>query len=145
MCLPRQERFERSEERLVDDLAGCTPLVTLGFLRRSPHAVKLVDRDGRLLYLNENAMAFHQIQNVDEAVGKLWWEVAGPHLRHTLRNLVTRGGLGENIRTEIERRDYEGRPCRMNISVTPVRCREMRVSKLLVVCPLIFLPVEIVG
>lgn len=142
MCLPRQERSGRSEEWLVDDLAGCTPLVTLGFLRRSPHAVKLIDRDGRILYLNENAMAFHGIESADDVVGKFWWDVAGAHLRHTLRNLVTRGGLGENVRTEIERRDFQGRPRRMDICVTPVRSREMRVTKLLVVSPVIYRPLE---
>ena len=145
MCLPRRERSAYSDEWLIDDLAGCTPVITLGFLRRSPHAVKLVDRDGRLLYLNDNAMAFHGIESRDKVVGKFWWDVAGQYLRHTLRNLVTRAGLGENVRTEIERRDSEGRPCRTEVWVTPVRCRDMRVSKLLVVSPITSEPHEIDG
>ena len=135
MQLPRELDAGYDEHLLLDDLAGCTPVVTLGFLRRSPQAVKLVDRSGRLLYLNENALIFHGIDNVDDVVGQFWWDVAGPEMRHTLRNLVTRAGLGENIRTSLERQEPDGRTWQMEIAVTPVRSRDMRVEKLLVVTP----------
>ncbi|SFH39876.1 PAS domain S-box-containing protein [Palleronia marisminoris] len=137
MRLPRQAYAGYDEEWLIDDLAGCTPVVTLGFLRRSPHAVKLVDRNGSILYLNENAMAFYGVEAVDEAVGKLWWDLVRPQLRHTLRNVVTRAGLGENVRVTVDRQDAQGRDFSTEIVATPVRCRAMSVSKLLVVSPII--------
>ena len=124
---------EHPEEALLSGLESCTPLLTLGFLRRSPNAVKVLDPQGRVLYLNDHALDFFSRLAEPDPIGRFWWDIRPDDMRHVLRNAVTRGGLGEVVRLTVKPFVAESSALTQSIVLTPMRDPTGRVVRLLVV------------
>ena len=123
-----------SDDRsLVNAMRDCTPMVTLGYLERASHCVKLVELDGRLSGISQNGLCALEIEDAKTALGTAWWDLWPAEMQHVLRNAITRSRLGEVVRFDGECRTSTGQNRRWGVTVTPVCDRQGRIVRLLVV------------
>ena len=115
------------DERFRAAMAGAVPVVTPGFARRFPHAMLLVENDGRVSWMNDRAASMFGGDDAKAFLDVPWWTLAPEAARPAIRTYVTRAGLGETVTAALEGADG----CAWDLTLTPVRARRGAVLRLL--------------
>lgn len=73
-------RFDFERARSVDKASGDGMLsedVLLSMLNASPDCIKLIDRDGTLVFMNHNGRCVMEIDDFDAIKGAAWCDLSG--------------------------------------------------------------------
>lgn len=96
--------------------------------------IGMLSPDGRLLDINQTALAFAGLQSAD-VVGKpawdtYWWN-GSPQTQQQLRDAVRRAAAGEFVRYDLQLRGATGKPITLDFSLKPVFDADGRITLLI--------------
>lgn len=88
--------FDDSDALRVAEYADIGPNdLILGLLEQTDDCVKLIDRDGRLEFINCGGLRVMEIDNAAEIIGKEWWTLWPPVSRKLVRRQFSSALSGE--------------------------------------------------
>ena len=97
-----------------------TPSFSLAYLRECTDGAALCNKEGRISFLNDAAIALFRLRAPEDASGKSWWEVWPDEMEAVLRDAHQRTLGGEAVRFTTFLGDGEGDANRWDILTSPV-------------------------
>ncbi|WP_103332633.1 sensor histidine kinase [Pseudotabrizicola formosa] len=95
--------------------------ILLSILTASQDCLKLLEPNGRLIFMSENGMRALEIDTFDTVNGRPWHEMWPAPLRPTLTDAIHRARMGERVVFEAECPTAKGSLKWWNVSVLPIR------------------------
>ena len=100
-------------------------------IESSPDCVKLLDKDGRLEFMNENGLCLMEIDDFTKFENREWHELWTDECRDTVKQTIETAKRGETGRFEGFCPTAKGKPKWWDVIVTPIRDSEGNVEKIL--------------
>ncbi len=74
-----------------------TEIFSRTVLESSPDCLKIIDNDGRIIFMNHNGQCLLEIDDFGEAKNKMWWDLWGDENKEIVQNAVQKALLGEKV------------------------------------------------
>jgi len=102
-------------------------------LESSPDCVKLIDRDGRLQFLNHNGACLLQLPDPEALKGKPWWSLWPESSQQLVKEAVQLAQRGRPAHFQAYCPTAEGIPKWWDVVVEPVRDAQGNISRLIAI------------
>ena len=122
----RTKALEVTEQTLRESE---TQLRTL--IESQPECIKLLDKDGLLLDMNQAGLTLIGAENLQQVKGLSTLELVLPQYRELYQDSIDRVFAGESLNLEFEICDLRGQLCWMESHVVPMRDSEGQITALL--------------
>jgi PAS domain S-box-containing protein len=90
-------------------------------LEGSPDCIMVLDREGRLQYVNRRGLELMELGEFDRIDGALWWSLWPPAQHEKLREAVESATAGASQRVAADRISSSGAPTAWDVTVSPLR------------------------
>jgi PAS domain S-box-containing protein len=90
-------------------------------LESSPDCIKVLDSEGRLLYMNQNGLCVMEINDFCQVKEKLWWDLWPEESRAAIKAAVQNGFLGQTAQVQAFCPTAKGTPKWWDVKVSPLR------------------------
>jgi PAS domain S-box-containing protein len=102
-----------------------------GVLESSTDCIKILDLDGRVLFMNTIGLRLLQLDQLNDATGKHWTELWPIEHAATVREALAEAQAGQPYRFQAPRQTAKGVAKWWDVSVTPVIGRGSKVERIL--------------
>ncbi len=100
-------------------------------IESSPDCVKILDRQGKLQFMNENGMCLMEIENFDDFKGQYWWKLWENDNQQIIRQMVAKAVNGEVQHLQALSPTAKGTQKWWDVLVAPVRNRSGEIERIL--------------
>ncbi len=101
-----------------------TEMFNKSFLENSPDCIKIIDKNGRIEFINENGLCLLEIDNIAEAETKYWWDLWEEQNKPMIKEAVSAALSKEKVRFQASSNTAKGTPKWWDIIVMPLRVDE---------------------
>lgn len=116
------ERYALARERLLaSENLRLSEEFSRTVLQSTPDCVKVIDRDGILLDMNEPGRCLLELDSAADVLGREWWQVWPPECREMVRRAFQDALHGNNARFEGFSPTAKGTPKWWDVQVSPVK------------------------
>lgn len=102
-------------------------------LQGSPDCVKVLDKEGRILFMNLNGLCLLEIDDFSLIEDKFWWDLWGDDNKTLIKNSVKKALKGEKVEFQAYFETMKGNPSWWDVIVSPVLGADGKVSQLIAV------------
>ena len=102
-------------------------------LQSSPDCVKVLDKEGRILFMNLNGLCLLEIDDFAIIEDKFWWDLWGDDNKTLIKNSVKKTLKGEKVEFQAYFETMKGNPRWWDVIVSPVLGADGKVSQLIAV------------
>lgn len=89
-------------------------------LESNPDCLKVLNSEGIITYINKNGLAVTEIDRIEDAMGKYWWDLWGENEKEKIKAAFYKGLHGEHVHLEEFRITAKGSHKWWHISVSPI-------------------------
>lgn len=100
-------------------------------IESSPDCVKLMDKDGKLIFMNENGLCLMEIDDFDKFENREWYELWTPECQETVKQTIKMAQRGEIGRFEGFCPTAKGTAKWWDVIVSPVHDAEGNVERII--------------
>lgn len=102
-------------------------------LENSGDCIKLLDKTGRLTYVNQSGLGLLGLQAKEDVVGRTWWDLWPEDSKNQVQDAVRKAALGETVRFKGLAKTATGIPKWWDVRVIPMLDRKGGPIALLVI------------
>ena len=102
-------------------------------LESSPDCLKIIGKDGRIVFMNKNVQCLLELNNFGEVENKMWWELWEYDNKETVKNAVQKALLGEKVQFIAQRTTFKGTIKWLEVMVSPVSQSNGEIQELIAV------------
>ncbi|PWK27138.1 hypothetical protein LV89_01952 [Arcicella aurantiaca] len=104
---------------------------SLAVLESSPDCLKIIDTNGRLLFMNTNGQYLMEIDNFDSLKNKRWSDLWEKDYQETVENAINQALVGQTAQFTAPCYTVKGTPKWWNVIVSPVANKSGNISQLI--------------
>ena len=101
-----------------------TEIFNRSVLESSPDCIKIIDKNGRIEFMNENGMNLLEINNITEVKERFWWDMWEQDDKPMIKNAVTKALNQEKVHFQASANTAKGTPKWWDVIVLPLRVEE---------------------
>ena len=117
----------------VENIEKETKTFNQTVLESSPDCLKIIDKDGRIVFMNKNGQCQLELANFGEVENKMWWELWEDDNQETVKNAVQKALLGETVQFIAPRTTFKGIFKWWEVAVSPVSNSDGEIHELIAV------------
>ena len=102
-------------------------------LESNPDSLKIIDKDGRIVFMNNSGQNLLELEGFEEVKNKIWWELWGEENKEIVKNAVHKTLLGETVQFVAARKTLKGSLKWWDVIVSPVRNSDGGIHQILAV------------
>lgn len=100
-------------------------------LESNPDCLKVIDKEGRIQYMNLNGQCLMEIDDFKEVKNKVWWELWSDENQDILKKAVRKALLGENTQFIAQASTAKGTSKWWDVTVSPINTPDGKVKEIL--------------
>lgn len=110
-------------------------LISSFILESSPDCIKIIDKNGRIEFMNDNGLCLLEMDNITEAKNKYWWELWDEQDKPMIQNAVSKALAKEKVHFQASGNTVKGNGKWWDVIILPMQLNEGtgKIEKLLTV------------
>ena len=110
-----------SENKTKDE----TEILSRAILENSPDCIKIIDKDGRIKFMNDKGICLLEVQDFKEVQNKFWWDLWEQEDKHLIQNAVTQALNKEKVHFQASAKTAKGNIKWWDVIVLPMQVNEV--------------------
>ena len=98
-----------------------TDIFNRSFLENSPDCIKIIDKDGRIEFINNNGLCLLEINDFKEAKNKYWWDLWADDDKPMIQQVITSALRKDKVRFQASSNTAKGNNKWWDIIIMPLR------------------------
>ena len=101
-----------------------TQIFNRSVLEHSPDCIKIIDKNGRVEYINDNGLCLLELDNIDEVKNKFWWDLWEDQDKPMIQQAVSKALNQQKVHFQASFNTAKGTSKWWDIIVLPLRVDE---------------------